>query len=147
MSKVNTKKLASRTLENMILKAQFTLLSKSPKAVSEFNKILDRSKREISLERGKNSPLKRVYAVETEASYNLLVKVLRTHAVTDEEIAQAIRSDNDLLADQLRMFMLFRGVDLDQVFSVEEQAIFADLDSNDMKRNIYLGVNCTNSEE
>lgn len=147
MSEVNKKKLASRTLENMILKAQFTLLNKSPKAVSEFNKILDRSKREITLERGKNSPLKRVYAVETEASYNLLTKVLKTHAVTAEELAHAIQNETDLSNDQIRMFMLFRGVDLDSVFTAEEQAIFADLDTEDMKRNIYLGVDYTKTEE
>lgn len=146
MSEVNTKKLASRTLENMILKAQVTLLNKSPSAVQEFNKILDRSKREISLSRGKNSPLKRVYAVETEASYNLLTKVLRTHAVTTEELANAIQNDTDLSNDQIRMFMLFRGVNLDQVFTAEEQTIFADLDIEDMKRNIYLGVDHSKTE-
>lgn len=146
MSEVNTKKLASRTLENMILKAQVTLLNKSPSAVQEFNKILDRSKREISLSRGKNSPLKRVYAVETEASYNLLTKVLRTHAVTTEELAHAIQNETDLSNDQIRMFMLFRGVNLDQVFTAEEQTIFADLDIEDMKRNIYLGVDHSKTE-
>lgn len=146
MSEVNTKKLASRTLENMILKAQVTLLNKSAAAVQEFNKILDRSKREISAARGKNSPLKRVYAVETEASYNLLTKILKTHAVTADELANLIQNGSDLSNDQLRMFMLFRGVDLDAIFTPEEQEIFADLDADDMKRNIYLGVDHSKTE-
>jgi len=141
----NTKKLASRTLENMCLKASHVLLQKSPKDLAEFSKILDRSKREIALARGENSALKRVYAVETEARYNLLVKVLGTsgEALTTERL----NNDTSLTPEDIRIFMLFRGVNLDNVFSSEEQEIFADLNESDMKQNIYLGVDCTKTDK
>lgn len=142
---VNTKKLASRTLENMILKASATLLQKNPKDLAEFQKILDRAKREIALSRGKNSDLKRIYAVETEARYNLLVKVLGTAG--SQLTTERLNNDSTLTPEDIRMFMLFRGVDLDKVFSKEEQEIFADLSAEDMKKNIYLGVDCTKSDE
>ena len=144
-SNTNTKKLASRTLENMILKASATLLQKSPKDLVEFQKILDRSKREIALSRGKDSSLKRIYAVETEARYNLLTKVLGTSG--EGLTTDRLQNDSSLTPEDIRMFMLFRGVDLDKVFTEDEQEIFADLNADDMKRNVYLGVDCTKSDE
>lgn len=145
----NTKKTASRTLENMILKASATLLAKSPASLAEFQKILDRSKREITALRGKDSSLKRVYAVETEARYNLLIKVLNTASVTPEELTKVLTTagDSSLDNEQIRMFMLFRGVDLDKVFTPEEVEIFADLNANDMRKNIYLGVDCSKHDD
>jgi len=137
----NKKKLASRTLENMILKTQHSLLSKNPKDLTEFQKILDRSKREITASRGKDSKLKRVYAVETEARYNLLVKVFS--ASNNELTTDRLKNDKDLTADDIRLYMLFRGIDIDNTFTKEEQEIFADLNHEDMKKNIYLGVDCT----
>lgn len=148
MTTVNTKKQATQTLENMITKAKFTLLSRSPKAVKEFDKILDRSKREIAAARGKDSDLKRVYAVETEARYNLLVKVLGTSSLSAEDLTKKLLSGSaDLSTEEIRMFMLFRDVDLDGLFTQEEQNIFADLNEADMKENIYLGVDCTKAED
>lgn len=148
MTTISTKKQATQTLENMITKARFTLLSKSPSAVKEFDKILDRSKREIAAARGKDSDLKRVYAVETEARYNLLVKVLGTSSLSAEDLTKKLLSGSgDLSTEEIRMFMLFRDVDLDTVFSESEQNVFADLNAEDMKKNIYLGVDCTPQEK
>ena len=144
---INTKKQATSTLENMITKAKFTLLTRSPAAVKEFDKILDRSKREIAASRGKKSDLKRVYAVETEARYNLLVKVLGTSSLSADDLTKKLLSGADLSTDEIRMFMLFRDVDLDSLFTSEEQEIFADLNEADMKNNIYLGVDCSKNDE
>ncbi len=142
MSTKNAKKLASHTIDNMILKIEAFLLSKDENQLKEFQKILDRSKREIISNRGKDSDLKRVYSVEMQAKYHLLRKMFGASKINADQIGEKIK-DSNWDNDSMFLWKNFSGLDTDQFFSQNQVAVFDDLNEEEMKQNIYLGQDCT----
>lgn len=138
----NPKKLVSHTIDNMVLKLESYLLSKSEDSLKEFQKILDRTKRNITANRGKNSDLKRVYAVELEAKYNILAKMFNSIGIPDSEVLEKLKSE-DWDNDRQFMWKQFSDIDPSDLFSKKQLDIFDEIDESDMKNNVYLGVDCT----
>jgi hypothetical protein len=121
----------------MILKTEAYLLSKD-NARREFQQLLDKSKRNITASRGKNSPLKRVYSIDLESRYNMLLKVFEGNKIDDASIGTKMR-DPSFSPELMFCYKYFSGLEIDNLYSKEEIETFNSLNENDMKNNVYLG--------
>lgn len=140
---INTKKKVNNTLGNIFLKMEAFLLNKNGETLRDFQKRFDKLKREITASRGKNSELKRVYSVELEAMYRYIAKMFNVQNLTAEEVFKKVH-DKDFKDNDFVFFCnAFGDFDPESKLSDEELDIFENLDEDDMKRNIYLGVDCS----